>query len=130
MAEPAFHLNCTDVGQKCVRGSAFRSRVPSQLWIGAAEARHRAGFAFGFPRDTNRRAEIHQCLVEIEDVFSRNERRGQRPQMTLHRVRLHVALDDEDPVEDPSHVGIEDRGALAEGEAANCPGGVGADALE
>ena len=45
-------------------------------------------------------------------------------------MRLDVALHDEDAVEDARDVGVENRRPLAEGEAADRAGGVGADALE
>ena len=86
--------------------------------------------AFRLARAAMRRAEIHQRLVEVEHVPVRQHRRRHRPQVLLHRVALRIALADEDPEQHAGDVGVEDRGALAEREAADRAGGVFADALE
>jgi hypothetical protein len=60
----------------------------------------------------------------------RHERFGQRPQLLAHRVRLGIAAADEDAEEHTSDVGVQDRGALTEREAAYRARRIRADPLE
>ena len=98
--------------------------------IRAAALRHRADQALRVARDADHRAEVHQRLVEVEDVPHRHERLRERPEVPLHRVALRIALADEHAEQHARDVGVENRRALAEREAADRAGGVGADALE
>ncbi len=50
--------------------------------------------------------------------------------MPLHRVALEVAVADENAKQHARDIGVENRGPLAEREASDRAGGVGADALE
>src|SRR3954466_5964879 len=57
-----------------------------------AEFRHRARVALRFARDADGCAEVHQRLVEVEDMLlPRHHGLRHRPQVLLHRVRLRVA---------------------------------------
>ena len=99
--------------------------------IRAAALRHRADEALRLARDADHRAEIHQRLVEVEHVPDRARALRRR----AHRCRFIAWLfgspvADEHPEQHARDVGVEDRGALAEREAADRAGGVGADALE
>src|SRR5438046_9832119 len=58
----------------CFREDGLTSRRSFTPWERTAQARHWALVAFRLPRDADSRAEIHECLVEIEDVTVRNER--------------------------------------------------------
>ena len=60
----------------------------------------------------------------------RHERFRHRPEMALHRVALGIALADEHAEQHARDVGVENGRALAEREAADRAGRVGADALE
>jgi hypothetical protein len=50
--------------------------------------------------------------------------------MPFHPMALRIALSDEDPEKDPSDVGVEDGGSLAEREAPDRSRGVLANAFE
>src|SRR5947208_17020444 len=99
-------------------------------WIRTAQPLHWTDLALRLARDADGCAEVHQRLVEIEDVLPRDERLRDRPQVFLHRVRFRIASEHEHAKQDPRDVGIDNRGALAEREAADGAGCVRADALE
>ena len=119
-------LSCLEVFWEI--GLASRLRFPP--WIGSAHIRHRAFVAFRLARDAHGRAEIHERLVEVEDMLVRYERFGDRPEVLAHRVRLRIAAANEHAEEDARDVGVEDSRALPEREAPNRSGGVSANPLE
>jgi hypothetical protein len=80
--------------------------------------------------DAHHGAEIHQRLVEVEDVAGGDECLRQNPQVFLHRMALRVALRHENPEQHARDVGVENGCALPEREAADGPCGIGADAFE
>ena len=92
---------------------------------------HRARPHSGLARRAHRRPEIHQRLVEVEDVAVR-QHRARRPPTGAACIAcaFAIAAADEHPEEHARDVGVDDRGALAEREAHDRAGGVGADALE
>ena len=97
----------------------------SRQFFAIGQTRH-----FGLARDADHRAEIHQRLVEVEDV-----RRGTSARTRAHRWRFIAWLfgspvADEHAEQHARDVGVENRRALAEREAADRAGGVGADAFE
>src|SRR5262245_49029078 len=100
-------------------------------WIRRALGGHRTHQALRFARVADGRAEIHQRLVEVEDVTVGQHRARNLPEMLLGRTFLPVvALADEAAGQDARDVGVENGGSLAECEAHDGSGGVRADALE
>ena len=91
---------------------------------------HRTEEALWLACSTERRAEVHERLIEIEDVLARDERLRECPQLAGHGVALRIAFADEDTEQDASHIRVENRRALAEREAANRPHRVPAEPLE
>ena len=84
----------------------------------------------GPPGHADHRAEIHQRLIEIEHLLTRQQTRGQVPEPSFRGMAAWVTPTDEDPKQDTGHVGVDDRCALAEREALNRADGVVAQALE
>ena len=85
--------------------------------VGRAIAAHRTNQTFRVARRAQRGPEVHQGLIEVEDVPVGKHGAGNVPQMPPHRMALGVAAADEHPEEHASDVGVENRGALAKGEA-------------
>jgi hypothetical protein len=80
-------------------------------------------------RGADRRAEVHQGLVEIEDVRSRQHGLRHAPEVLHHRVRLRLprATNTRNNTRD---VGVEDGGAFAKREAPDGADGVASQSLE
>src|SRR5262245_35868509 len=117
--------------QRCVFGqNALSLALGFTPWKRAAQARHGTRLAFRPASHAHRGAEVHQRLVEIENVLARDERFRHRPQVFLHRVSLRIAASHEHPKPYARDVGVENRRTLAKGEAPDRPGRVRADALE
>jgi hypothetical protein len=100
------------------------------LGNGAATLAHRTDLAAGVPRHAHHGAEVHQRLVEIEDMPHRHQRLRQPPQVLFHLMSLGIAAVDEDAEEHPRNIRIEDGGTFAEGKAADGTGRIRADPLE
>src|SRR6187431_3342364 len=75
-------------------------------------------------------SEVHERLVEIVDVAMWQDRPRQRPQVLLARVTFVALYADEHTRQHARNIRVEDRRALAEGEAHDRTGRVRADALE
>jgi hypothetical protein len=114
------------------RPQSDQTRVSFSGLCGYAEQSGAMGTdqAFGFSRGAEGRTEVHQGLIEIERAAPRHERRRDAPQVLFGRVRFRHSLSDEHAKQHSRHIGVQDRGALAKGEAANRAGGIGADAFE
>src|SRR4051812_11726412 len=100
-------------------GSLLTARGADRGWservCGAGGAHGTAG-ALRLPRGAERRAEVHQRLVEVEHMADRQDGARDVPEVAPHRMRRRVPGADEDPEEHARDVRVEDRGALAEGE--------------
>src|SRR5574337_780638 len=99
-------------------------RVRETEWL------HRADPTVGLAGGADERAEIHQGLIKVVRFPLRDQGGREIPETCgrLGAVAVHRAK--EDPLEQPFHVGIKDRGVLAEGKAHYRAGGVAADSLE
>src|SRR5262245_43556747 len=75
-------------------------------------------------------AEIHQRLVEVENVTMGQDGAGYGPKLLVHRVAARAAFRDEHPEKYACDVGVEDGRTLAEREAHHRGGRIGADAFE
>src|SRR5918993_2267165 len=95
-----------------------------------AFALHRADAALRLARRAERRAEIHQRLVEVEHVPHRQHSARHRPEMTPHGVRFGVTVTDEDAEQYAGDVRVENRFSLTERETQHRAGGVLPDPLE
>ncbi len=101
----------------------------SALMVGVERIRatlraHRAHQALGLARAADGRAEIHQRLIEIEDVAVGQDGPRDVPEVPFHGVAARVATTDEHAKEHARDVGVEDGGALAEREAHDSSGRV------
>jgi hypothetical protein len=73
---------------------------------------------------------MHFGFREVENVFAGDERFRHRPEASAHRVRSRITVADKDAEQYACHVGVDNRGALAERKTADRAGGVGADPLK
>src|SRR5688572_29935180 len=99
-------------GRGSVTGGGFEG-------ITDTSAAQRAFTTSRFPRGAECRAEIHQCLIEVEDVADRQYGPRHVPQVPFHAVRLGIPLAHEDTKEHTRHVGVENGLALTERKAEN-----------
>jgi len=96
-----------------------------------AFAHHGAHQAARLRRRADRRAELHQPLVQRPGRGPRRQRLHQltrrRPQRLAARGRLDVVLDREHPRQHPRDVAVDQRRPLAERDRRDRPGGIRAD---
>jgi len=109
-----------------------RQLAPAPGLAGFAVRGERAGQARRRRRRAQRRAELHQALVEIARRRVGGQRRhqlaGARPQRTLTRGRLDVVLDREHAREHAGDVAVDERRALAKRDRRDRACGVRPDA--
>jgi hypothetical protein len=97
---------------------------------GLAEVLHWADEAHWFSRCAYRRPEIHQCLIKIIYLASRNERLRQLPEGLLEAVAFRISLANENPVQHTADVGVEDRGLAAKRKAQHGSSRIAPDAFQ
>src|SRR3990167_6627131 len=96
--------------------------------IARAECLHRAARAPGRSRGAPGGPEVHQGLVPVVRLASREERLGQRPHLAISPKPTEPARAEEDAPQDAPHVGVHDGRVLAEGEGEDGACRVAADA--
>src|SRR3972149_5963758 len=84
--------------------------------IARAECLHRAARTPGRPRGAPGGPEVHQGLVPVVRLASREERLGQRPQLAIAPQPTEPARAGKGAAQAAPHVGVHDGRVLAEGE--------------
>ncbi len=93
-----------------------------------AERSHRAIAAARVAGRTERRAQLHERLVESPGAPRRQHGLGHRPQQAETLGRGGVAPVGQKPAEQPHRVGFQDRLVRVKGNGKDCPGRVAANA--